>query len=59
MSFTSDKPLDATGIAQVEEEVNEVLRDIEVDYLETTLDEALRMGALAMFEEFGNRVRVA
>ncbi|AAZ56103.1 alanyl-tRNA synthetase [Thermobifida fusca YX] len=58
--FTSDKPLDATEIAQVEEEVNEVLaRNIEVQYLETTLDEALRMGALAMFgEKYGNRVRV-
>ncbi|KUP96140.1 alanine--tRNA ligase [Thermobifida cellulosilytica] len=58
--FTSNKPLDAAEIAHVEEEVNEVLaRNIEVQYMETTLDKALQMGALAMFgEKYGERVRV-
>ncbi|WP_040690214.1 DHHA1 domain-containing protein, partial [Nocardiopsis lucentensis] len=47
-------------LASVEEEVNHVLSgDIDVQTEEKSLDEALRMGALAMFgEKYGDRVRV-
>ncbi|TDQ45394.1 alanine--tRNA ligase [Actinorugispora endophytica] len=58
--FTANRSLDAADLAHVEEEVNTVLaRDIEVQYMETTLDKALQMGAMAMFgEKYGDRVRV-
>ena len=47
-------------IAQIEELVNEqVQANIEVARMEMDLDEALRMGALALFgEKYGDRVRV-
>jgi alanyl-tRNA synthetase len=47
-------------IEQVEELVNEKVRDnLRVDPIETDLDQALRMGALALFgEKYGERVRV-
>ncbi|PSK97644.1 alanyl-tRNA synthetase [Murinocardiopsis flavida] len=58
--FTANKALDTAELAEVEEEVNTVLAgDIPVRYFETSLDEALSMGALAMFgEKYGDRVRV-
>ncbi|MCY9784720.1 alanine--tRNA ligase [Nocardiopsis sp. EMB25] len=58
--FTADNPLGGERLASVEEEVNHVLSgDIDVQTEEKSLDEALRMGALAMFgEKYGDRVRV-
>ncbi|MEU2973939.1 alanine--tRNA ligase [Nocardiopsis alba] len=58
--FTADNALGAERINEVEEEVNTVLSDdIVVRTEEKSLDEALDMGALAMFgEKYGDRVRV-
>ncbi|MBB6119360.1 alanine--tRNA ligase [Nocardiopsis algeriensis] len=58
--FTADNALGGERLAEVEEEVNTVLaRDIEVQTQERGLEEALRMGAMAMFgEKYGDRVRV-
>ena len=58
--FTADRALSASELGMVEEEVNTVLAgDIEVRDFQTTMDEALKMGALAMFgEKYGDRVRV-
>ena len=58
--FTADKALGGDRLAEVEEEVNTVLAgDIAVRTQERSLDEALKMGALAMFgEKYGDRVRV-
>ncbi|MFC3995764.1 alanine--tRNA ligase [Nocardiopsis sediminis] len=58
--FTAATALTTGELAEVEEEVNTVLAgDIEVRDFQTTLDEALSMGALAMFgEKYGDRVRV-
>ncbi|MFD6952259.1 alanine--tRNA ligase [Nocardiopsis sp. TSRI0078] len=58
--FTADNALGGERLAEVEEEVNTVLAgDIPVQTEEKSLDEALKMGALAMFgEKYGDRVRV-
>ncbi|KOX12053.1 alanine--tRNA ligase [Nocardiopsis sp. NRRL B-16309] len=58
--FTADSALGAERLGEVEEEVNHVLAgDIPVRTEEKSLDEALKMGALAMFgEKYGDRVRV-
>ncbi|WP_285728500.1 alanine--tRNA ligase [Nocardiopsis sp. ATB16-24] len=58
--FTADHALGDDRLTEVEEEVNTVLAgDIPVQSQERGLDEALRMGALAMFgEKYGDRVRV-
>lgn len=58
--FTADNALGGARLAEVEEEVNTVLAgDIAVQTAEKNLDEALKMGALAMFgEKYGDRVRV-
>ncbi len=58
--FTADNALGESRLSEVEEEVNTVLSgDIAVRTEEKTLDEALKMGALAMFgEKYGDRVRV-
>ncbi|RCV47714.1 alanine--tRNA ligase [Marinitenerispora sediminis] len=58
--FTANRALDGAELAAVEEEVNTVLSgDIQVRDFQTSLDEALAMGALAMFgEKYGDRVRV-
>ena len=58
--FTADNALGGGRLAEVEEEVNTVLAgDISVQTQEKSLDEALKMGALAMFgEKYGDRVRV-
>lgn len=58
--FTADNALGGGRLAEVEEEVNTVLAgDIAVQTAEKNLDEALKMGALAMFgEKYGDRVRV-
>src|SRR5699024_1350401 len=57
--FTADNALGGGRLAEIEEEVNTVLSgDIEVRSSEKGLDEALDMGALAMFgEKYGARVR--
>ncbi|WP_067606357.1 alanine--tRNA ligase [Nocardiopsis listeri] len=58
--FTADSALGGGRLAEVEDEVNTVLGgDISVQTEEKSLDEALKMGALAMFgEKYGDRVRV-
>ncbi|MUL42787.1 alanine--tRNA ligase [Streptomonospora sp. PA3] len=58
--FTASKPLGTAELAEVEDEVNTVLSgDIQVRDFQTSLEEALSMGALAMFgEKYGDRVRV-
>ncbi|GAB3450916.1 alanine--tRNA ligase [Streptomonospora sediminis] len=58
--FTAAKPLDTAELAAVEDEVNTVLSgDIQVRDFQTSMEEALAMGALAMFgEKYGDRVRV-
>ncbi|WP_017573438.1 alanine--tRNA ligase [Nocardiopsis halotolerans] len=58
--FTADNALGGERLAEVEEEVNTVLAgDIPVQTEEKSLDDALKMGALAMFgEKYGDRVRV-
>src|SRR5690606_39515367 len=47
-------------LRDVEQQINEVLlRDLEVRWFITSQEEALRMGALALFgEKYGERVRV-
>ncbi|MBB4932508.1 alanyl-tRNA synthetase [Lipingzhangella halophila] len=58
--FTANEPIGGSKLAEVEDEVNTVLSgDIQVHDFVTSLDEALSMGALAMFgEKYGDRVRV-
>ncbi|GAA4918474.1 alanine--tRNA ligase [Streptomonospora salina] len=58
--FTASKPLGTSELAEIEDEVNTVLSgDIQVRDFTTSMDEALSMGALAMFgEKYGDRVRV-
>ncbi|GAA3746104.1 alanine--tRNA ligase [Salinactinospora qingdaonensis] len=58
--FTAERALDTSELAEVEEEVNTVLSgDIPVRDFQTSLDDALAMGALAMFgEKYGDQVRV-
>ncbi len=58
--FTHGSPVKDQDLEHVETLINEkVQEDIEVDPFWTDLDEALRMGALALFgEKYGKRVRV-
>ena len=58
--FSSPTAVPASVLADVEDEVNEVLaRDLEVHAFLTSQDEARRIGALAMFgEKYGEEVRV-
>ncbi|MDA8372359.1 MAG: alanine--tRNA ligase [Nocardiopsaceae bacterium] len=58
--FTANKALSTGELAEVEDEVNTVLAgDIQVRDFQTSLEEALSMGALAMFgEKYGDQVRV-
>jgi alanyl-tRNA synthetase len=58
--FTHGSPVKDQDLEHVETLINEkVQEDIEVDPFWTDMDEALRMGALALFgEKYGKRVRV-
>ncbi len=58
--FSHYGPLTAEELAEVERRVNEqVLMNVNADVLETSYDEAVRGGALALFgEKYGDRVRV-
>jgi alanyl-tRNA synthetase len=58
--FTHGKPLKDRDLEQVEDLVNEAVREnIPVDPFWTDLDAALKMGAMALFgEKYGNHVRV-
>jgi len=58
--FSSPTAVPASVLADVEDEVNEVLaRDLEVHAFLTSQQEARRIGALAMFgEKYGDEVRV-
>lgn len=58
--FTWGQPLDATQIARVEALVNaQILKGWTVEWFQSDLESARRMGAMALFEEkYGDRVRV-
>ncbi len=58
--FHSPTAVPASVVRDVEEEINEVLlRDLPVSAFVTTLDEARKLGAMALFgEKYGNSVRV-
>jgi len=58
--FSHFQALTPEEIRRVEDEVNErILDDIPVEVVETTVEEARRMGATALFgEKYGERVRV-
>jgi alanyl-tRNA synthetase len=58
--FHSPSAVPASVVRDVEDEVNEVLlRDLPVTAFVTSLDEARRLGAMALFgEKYGNNVRV-
>src|SRR5439155_7189814 len=58
--FTHAKPVRDRELERVEDLVNQVVREnLTVDPFETDLDEALRLGAMALFgEKYGRRVRV-
>ena len=58
--FTHTKPVKDRDLVQVEDLVNEAVREnITVDPFWTDLDAALKMGAMALFgEKYGNHVRV-
>jgi alanyl-tRNA synthetase len=58
--FHSPSAVPASVVRDVEDEVNEVLlRDLPVTAFVTTLDEARRLGAMALFgEKYGDAVRV-
>ncbi len=58
--FHSPAAVPASVVRDVEEEINEVLlRDLPVSAFVTTLDEARKLGAMALFgEKYGNSVRV-
>ncbi len=58
--FTHSRPVKDRDLGDVEDLVNEKVRDnLAVDPFWTELDQALRLGALALFgEKYGQRVRV-
>ncbi|MGH7263243.1 MAG: alanine--tRNA ligase [Candidatus Rokuibacteriota bacterium] len=58
--FTHGNPVKDRDLERVEDLVNEKVRDnLGVDPFETDLDDALKLGALALFgEKYGQRVRV-
>ncbi|GAB2462755.1 alanine--tRNA ligase [Jatrophihabitans fulvus] len=58
--FTTPSAVPASVLADVEQEINEVLlRDLEVRWFVTDQAEAKRIGAIAMFgEKYGDEVRV-
>ncbi|SHJ91303.1 alanyl-tRNA synthetase [Pseudonocardia thermophila] len=59
--FTSPSgAVSPTALAEIEDEINTVLQqNREVEAYETTMDEARRIGAIALFgEKYGDRVRV-
>ena len=58
--FSHFQALTPEEIRRIEDEVNErILEDIPVEVIETTVEEARKMGATALFgEKYGERVRV-
>lgn len=58
--FTHFSPMSPEEIKLVEEEVNrQIWKDLKVEALETSLEEAQAMGAVALFgEKYGEKVRV-
>jgi alanyl-tRNA synthetase len=58
--FNTPGAVSATALADIEDEINEVLlRDLEVRWFVTNQEEARRIGAIAMFgEKYGDQVRV-
>src|SRR5262249_22300555 len=58
--FTQDSRLSEERLAELEDEVNEHIRqNLEVDVAEMSFDDAIKSGALAFFgDKYGDRVRV-
>jgi alanyl-tRNA synthetase len=58
--FTHFAPLDAAELESIEDLVNRKIREnLEVETLQMDLDEALKSGAMALFDQkYGDRVRV-
>ena len=58
--FTTPGAVPASVLTDIEEEINDVLlHDLPVSWFVTSQDEALRLGAIAMFgEKYGDAVRV-
>jgi alanyl-tRNA synthetase len=58
--FTTPGAVPTSVLADIEEEINEVLlHDLPVSWFVTSQDEAMRLGAIAMFgEKYGDSVRV-
>lgn len=60
LDFNSEKPLSGETLHKIEELVNSWIQEaIDVDIFETSLDEAVKSGAKAFFDEkYGEKVRV-
>ncbi len=60
LDFNSDKPLNQSTIQQIEKLVNNWIKEaINIDIFETSLDEAIKSGAKAFFDEkYWKKVRI-